>query len=207
MTVRRPWIALLIPTALSAQAIPNGRLVGTVRGVDVPVETAVAYLVPAGAPGIPLSQDTVVVDQLNLTFVPRLTVVQPGTTVDFVNSDPVLHNVFSPDTPRFNLGLYPRATSRPHRFTEPGAYVILCHIHPEMVAYVVVVPTAYQAVVDAEGHFTIGDIPSGEYALHVWQRRSAEVVRPLRIVAGQTTTVEVELRRASRADPPAGAAR
>lgn len=207
MMARRPWIALLIPTALSAQAPSNGRLVGTARGVDVLVEGAVAYLVPAGPPGIVLSQDTVVVDQLNLTFVPGLTVVQPGTTVDFENSDPVLHNVFTPNTPPFNLGLYPRTTSRQHRFTEPGAYVILCHIHPEMVAYVLVVPTAYHAVVDAEGHFAIGDIPSGEYALHVWHWRSAEVVRPLRIVAGQTTTVDIELRRAARGAPPTGATR
>lgn len=207
MTARRPWIALLIPTALSAQAPPNGRLVGSARGVDVPVEAAVAYLVPAGPLRIPLSQDTVVVDQLNLTFVPRLIVVEPGTTVDFANSDPVLHNVFSPNMPPFNLGLYPRTTSRQHRFAEPGAYVILCHIHPEMVAYVVVVPTPYHAVVDAEGQFAIGDIPSGEYALHVWHWRSAEVVRPLRIAAGQTTTVEVELRRATRGVPPMGAPR
>lgn len=207
MTARRPWIALLIPTALSAQAPPNGRLVGTTRGVGVLVEGAVAYLVPAGRAGIPLSQDTVVVDQLNLTFVPRLTVVQPGTTVDFANSDPVLHNVFSPNMPPFNLGLYPRTTSRQHRFTEPGAYVILCHIHPEMVAYVVVVPTAYRAVVDAEGRFAIADIPSGDYALHVWHWRSSEVVRPLRIAAGQTTTVDVELRRAARGVPPMGAVR
>lgn len=207
MMARRPWIALLIPTALSAQAPPNGRLVGSARGVDVLVEAAVAYVVPAGRFRIPLSQDTVVVDQLNLTFVPHLTVVQPGTTVDFANSDPVLHNVFTPNTPPFNLGLYPRTTSRQHRFTEPGTYVILCHIHPEMVAYVVVVPTPYHALVDPEGHFAIGDIPSGDYALHVWHWRSAEVVRPLRIAPGRTTTVEVELRRAARGVPPPGAAR
>jgi len=207
MTARRPWIALLIPTALSAQATPNGRLVGSARGVDVPVEAAVAYLVPTRPLRIPLSQDTVVVDQLNLTFVPGLTVVQLGTTVDFANSDPVLHNVFTPNTPPFNLGLYPRATSRQHRFTKPGTYVILCHIHPEMVAYVVVVPTPYHAMVDAEGHFAISDIPSGEYALHVWHWRSAKVVRPLQIVAGQTTRVEVELRRPARGVPPTGAAR
>ncbi len=197
MTGRWTWIALLVPAAAATQASPTGRVVGIARGVDLLVEGAVAYLVPAARPGVPPSQDTVVVDQLNLTFVPRLTVVQPGTTIDFENSDPVLHSVFSPNRPAFNLGLYPRSTSRQHRFSEPGAYVILCHIHPEMVAYVVVVPTAYHAVVDAEGHFAIDDVPSGDYVLHLWHRRSVEVTRQLRVVAGRATTLEVELRRAA----------
>jgi len=207
MTAMWPWIALVIPTALAAQATLNGRLAGTARGRDLLVEGAVVYLVPAGGAGIPGSQDTVVVDQLNLTFVPRVTVIQPGATVDFANSDPVLHNVFSPDSPPFNLGLYPRTTSRQHRFTRPGAYVILCHIHPEMVAYVVVVPTAYYAVLDAQGRFAIGDVPPGDYVLHVWHRRSAGAVRQLRIIAGQTTILEVELRRTGRGARSPGAAR
>lgn len=207
MMARRPWIALLLPTALAAQATPPGQLVGKARAVGLHVETALAYLVPAGQFRVSLSEDTVVVDQMNLTFIPRLTVVQPGTTVEFPNSDPVLHNVFSPNPPAFNLGLYPRTTSRQHRFTEPGVYVILCHIHPEMVAYVVVTPTAYHAVVDGEGRFAIGDVPPGDYVLHVWHWRSAEVARPVRIVAGQTTSVDVELRRATRGVRPAGALR
>lgn len=198
MSTRGLLLALLCPASLAGQASPTGRLAGTLRGINVPVDGSVAYLVPTQPAGAAGPQDTVVVDQLNLSFVPRLIVVLPGTVVDFQNSDPVLHNVFSPNTPPFNLGLYPRTTSRQHRFSEPGAYVILCHIHPEMVAYVVVVPTRYYAAVEAEGHFAIEGIPPGDYLLHVWHWRSVDIVRQVRILAGQTTTLELELRPAAR---------
>lgn len=207
MTTRWVGIALLLPAGLTAQAPASGRLAGTARGVNLLVEGAVAYAVPTTPGTIPPFPDTVVVDQRDLTFVPRVTIVQPGTTVAFDNSDEVLHNVFSPNVPPFNLGLYPRTTSRRHRFDLPGAYVILCHIHPEMVAYVIVVPTPYHAVVDTAGHFTINDLPPGEYQLHLWHWRSAEVVRHVRIMGDQETRLEVELRRAPRGASRPGKAR
>ena len=37
-----------------------------------------------------------IVDQLNLTYVPRVVAIQKGIVVDFPNSDAVRHNVFSP---------------------------------------------------------------------------------------------------------------
>ena len=49
-------------------------------------------------------------DQKNLMFVPHVLPVLAGTTVDFMNSDDVLHNVFSPDKccDKFNLGSWPK---------------------------------------------------------------------------------------------------
>lgn len=37
-----------------------------------------------------------IVDQFNLTYVPRVVAIQKGTAVNFPNSDAVRHNVFSP---------------------------------------------------------------------------------------------------------------
>ena len=53
------------------------------------------------------------VRQRDLQFIPSLTVVVQGTTVDFPNEDKVFHNVFSfSEAARFDLGLYKSGTSR-----------------------------------------------------------------------------------------------
>ena len=41
-------------------------------------------------------KDHVVIDQRKMAFIPHVAVVQQGTTVDFLNSDPVGHNVYWP---------------------------------------------------------------------------------------------------------------
>jgi hypothetical protein len=141
---------------------------------------AVVYLVPEeGSPVIPPSESAI--DQFNLEFLPHLQVVSPGTVIEFRNSDPILHNVFSPPRgrPGFDLGTYPRDSSRTHRFQDLGAYPIMCHVHPEMIAYVVVVPTDFHAVVDDGGEFVIDGVPLGRYTAYVWNRRGALMAEPV----------------------------
>ncbi|MFQ6616881.1 MAG: beta-sandwich domain-containing protein [Fidelibacterota bacterium] len=120
------------------------------------------------APGEPVHMD-----QRRMAFVPRVLPVLVGTRVDFLNSDDVLHNVFSPDkvAGRFNLGTYPQGEVRSKVFEIPGSAVILCNVHPEMEAYVVVVETPYFAVTDTDGSFVIHDVPGGTYTLKVWSER------------------------------------
>src|SRR5579859_4344917 len=41
-------------------------------------------------------KDHIVIDQRKMAFIPHVVAVQQGTTVDFLNSDPVGHNVYWP---------------------------------------------------------------------------------------------------------------
>src|SRR5438105_15749574 len=41
-------------------------------------------------------KDHIVVDQRKMAFLPHVVAVEQGTTVDFLNSDPVGHNVYWP---------------------------------------------------------------------------------------------------------------
>ncbi len=113
-------------------------------------------------------------DQKNLAFVPHVLPVLVGTTVDFVNSDDVLHNVFSPDkcADKFNLGSWPKGQSKSFTFKEPGcAATLLCNVHPEMEGYVFVAETPYFAVSTKDGSYTIKDVPAGKYTLKVWHEK------------------------------------
>ena len=88
-----------------------------------------------------------------------------GTTVDFLNSDSVLHNVFTPEAcaGTFNLGTWPQGETKSLTFNKACFAVLLCRVHPEMEAFVVAVPTPYFATAQADGSYRIPDVPDGSY--------------------------------------------
>ena len=110
--------------------------------------------------------------QIHKTFEPHLLVVRVGSTVDFPNHDPFLHNVFSLfEGKRFDLGLYEAGASNSVRFDRVGFSFLFCNIHPEMSAVVVVLDTPYFAVSDARGKVSIANVPEGRYEVHYWSER------------------------------------
>ena len=138
----------------------------------------------------------VTLDQVNLRFTPHVLPVLVGTNVAFPNSDPVRHNVFSPTASwKFNLGTYPRGSTKSLVFDRPGAITLLCNVHAEMSAYVVVTETPYSAVTDKEGNFTIRSVPPGTYVLKTWHAKA----RPssINITAGEggIRNLRIELRK------------
>ena len=186
---RVAWIAAtaLLIDGLGQAWVHQPSVAGTVTGPGgEPAAEAVVYLVPTEGGPARAAAETTFVDQNGLRFVPRVIAIAPGSLVVFPNSDPVLHNVFSPEKigAGFDLGTYPRTERRMYLFFQPGVNVVLCHVHPEMVAYVVVVPTAYRAVTDDEGRFRIDDVPAGSYRVRVWHRRWRLADGPVTVVRG-----------------------
>ena len=118
-------------------------------------------------------KDHVVIDQRKMTFIPHVVAVQQGTTVEFLNSDSVGHNVYWPSISgnkklSHNLGTWPKGEKKPFQFNDLGVASLLCNVHPEMSGYVVVVPTPYFAVTDKDGNFEIKNVPAGKYTLKTW---------------------------------------
>src|SRR5579863_4706297 len=110
----------------------------------------------------------VVIDQRKMAFVPHVTVVLKGTSVDFLNSDSVGHNVYWPSVGgnkklAHNLGTWPQGQKKSFVFSDLGAASLLCNVHSEMSGYVVVAPTPYFAVTDKDGGFEIKNVPPGHY--------------------------------------------
>ena len=135
-------------------------------------------------------------DQKSMQFVPHVLPVVLGTTVKFVNSDPTAHNVFTPDYERFNLGTWPQGQSKEHAFDKcakfPCAYTLLCRVHAEMEGFVVVLQNPYFAVTDKEGHYTIENVPSGNYTLGVWHPKRKGASQPV-VVGNAPATVNFTL--------------
>ena len=91
---------------------------------------------------------TVQLDQKQCVFVPRVVVVPAGGTVEFLNSDRLLHNLHSAsggDNPTFNR-TQPRGRAIPITLRRPEIIRIDCDLHPWMRAWVVVAEHPFYAV-------------------------------------------------------------
>ncbi len=140
-----------------------------------------------------------VIDQRKMAFIPHVVAVQQGTTVEFLNSDPVGHNVYWPSISgnkklQHNLGTWPKGEKKPFQFNDLGVASLLCNVHPEMSGYVVVVPTPYFAVTDKDGNFEIKNIPAGKYTLKTWSEDGKPVTQAVD-VSGATATVELTVKK------------
>ena len=162
-----------------------GEIIGKVTAHGVKNSgDAVVYIDKAPGKTVPVPKEHAKMDQKNLAFVPHVLPVLAGTTVDFINSDDVLHNVFSPDKccDKFNLGSWPKGQSKSFTFMNAGcAATLLCNVHPEMEGYVYVVGTPYYAVSTKDGSYEIKGVPAGKYTLKIWHEK----------LKGQDVTVDV----------------
>ena len=132
------------------------------------------------------------------TFSPHVIAVGTGTTVEFQNEDPILHNVFSVSGEGFDLGLYKRPRSGFRTFDKAGIYTLYCNIHPQMSAVVVVRDNPYFAKAGRDGTFRIEGVPAGDYKLTALHERSGEAI-PLsvKVLATGETTANLSLDAAS----------
>jgi len=158
--------------AMMSLAASAGTISGKVSGV---AGESVVYVDTIQGKTFPAPSEHPVIDQKGLLFQPHITVVQAGTTVEFLNSDKVAHNVFWPSLmqgtkklPGKNLGTWPQGEKRSFKFDQPGVAALLCNVHPEMSGYVVVSPTPYHAVTDKSGNYKIENVPDGQYNVVAW---------------------------------------
>lgn len=177
-------VAMVAVMNLTASA---GTISGKVSGVAG--ESVVYVEAPAGKT-FPAPTLEPVIDQKGLTFQPHITVVQVGTTVQFLNSDNVAHNVFWSSVGgnkklTHNLGTWPKGEKRPFKFDNAGAVPLLCNVHPEMSGYVVVSPTPYFAKTDKSGEYKIENVPDGSYTVTAWHEGAKNQTKPV-AVAGDT---------------------
>lgn len=111
-------------------------------------------------------------DQRSFMFTPHVLPILVGTRVAFPNSDEIRHNVYSPFPPdKFTLGTYPNGMTKYHIFSMPGVVTLLCNVHAEMSAFVVITDTPYAAVTDNLGNYSIPNVPPGTYTLTAWHER------------------------------------
>jgi hypothetical protein len=133
------------------------------------------------------------VDQKQCVFVPRVVVVAAGGTVEFLNTDRLLHNLHSASThnPVFNR-TQPRGRTIPIVFRRPEIVRIDCDLHPWMRAWVVVAEHPFFVVTDDHGAFVLDGVPPGRYVLQLWHETLGTARRDVTVTDG-ATAVTIEL--------------
>jgi plastocyanin len=186
----RVFVALLLMTATLDAAPVSGhvRFVGRAAGFITP---AVVYAESLDAGRIQAGQFSMT--QKNKTFLPHVLVVPVGSSVAFPNEDPIFHNVFSLSRPGpFDLGLYRDGASKTKMFTAPSTYHVFCNIHPQMSAFILVVPTSFITEADSAGNYRL-DLPAGRYRITAWSERAEISSVDLTVGAGAVTAAELTL--------------
>lgn len=175
--------ASLVFSAAGTRPASAGAVSGTVTDGHGAARGAVVYL--TGSATRPLPMTTAMVDQRDKMFTPHVSVVTRGTTVRFPNDDTVFHNVFAYfQAKKFDLGMYPRGTTKKVTFDRTGLVIILCNVHSYMSAYIMVVDTPYYAVSDASGRFRLPNVPPGTYTLHGWHESGATLTQTVTVGGG-----------------------
>ena len=159
------------------------------------IRNAVAWLENPPRNGAwPARVEKVEMDQKGCTYVPRIVVVPAGGTVDFLNSDRLLHNIHS--TPKITASFnrtQPKNRTIPVTFEKPEIVQIICDLHPWMVAWVVVAAHSFYAITGGDGQFTFDNLPAGNYRLRVWHERLGMVSAQVTVGDQQPAQVTVEM--------------
>lgn len=196
-------VCMLPLTAFAAErATDTGIIKGTItiagkptQDVVVSVEGVAPEKIKAQIASIKIKK--AVMDQRNMKFIPYVLPVLIGTTVEFPNNDTNWHNLYSKGGAKnFDLGLYPPGKTRSTTFDKTGIVRILCNVHPNMEAFIVVKEHPYFSAADKAGNYRIDGVPSGLYRVTVWHPQlgvtesGAELAR-----AGQVLDINFDLKK------------
>lgn len=159
-----------------------------IRNVVVSLKTA-----PAGAKWeapLPPAQ----MDQKQCVFVPRVVVVPAGGTVEFLNSDRLLHNIHSRSSENSFNRTQPKGRTIPIVVKKPEIFRVDCDLHPWMRAWVVVAEHPFYALTNDQGEFTLNNVLPGQYTLQVWHESLGVVTKDVTVADTGITPVTVEMR-------------
>lgn len=202
-TMRTLILSSLAALSLFSQALAGDLSVVVRNAQGQPVKDAVVTLKAAagGTAGAPIKFTwPYAVAQQNISFNPFVLIVPVGSNVNFPNKDNVRHHVYSfSPAKKFELKLYGRDEGRSVLFDKAGVVALGCNIHDQMIAYVVVVDTAYAAKTGADGIALIRNAPAGKAALTIWQpymkTAKNQLVKTIAVPAGGgRQEVSVDLR-------------
>ena len=176
----------------------GGSITGTVKCKRVKTpEDVVVYIEEVNGNDYPAPEEKGVLDQLNLTFVPHVIAVQKGTKIDFPNSDSVRHNLYSPPDccKQFNLGTYDVGVIKTVDFDQVCAVPLLCNVHAEMSAFVLVLNNPYFSVTGKDGVFKIDNVPPGTYKVSAWHEKLKTVTHDVTVESGKTANADFDLKK------------
>ncbi len=138
------------------------------------------------------SPERVAIDNAECRFSPHAAVTTVGSTLEALNSDPVLHTTHLYGPADVNISLPVKGARATRELATPGLYLVKCDIHGWMQAFVRVDHHPFHAVTDANGTFRIEGIPPGQYRLEVWHEKLGTQEMEVTVEEGKTLSISLE---------------
>lgn len=168
------------PLSIDAKAaegcVPGGGAMDTTDqsllvSKDGGVANVVIEITVEGAP-LKVPEQPVHLDQSKCRFEPHVVVVPAGTTVEFLNSDAVSHNVHTYAKRNDSMNKTIAAGGKEtQKYDKSDQIEIKCDIHPWMNSHLVVTGAAFYAVTDADGKFSVAGLPAGTHKVDYWHEK------------------------------------
>jgi hypothetical protein len=138
-----------------------------------------------------------VLDQKHCEYHPYAQIFPVNSTLEILNSDDVLHNVKTKGTSKtqFNMAQPKFKRKLTYDFKIPETVQVECNVHGWMHAVLVVTDHPYYALTDANGSFTIADVPAGKYTLKVWHPILGEQTKEVTVGDKEEVKVAFELKK------------
>ena len=115
------------------------------------------------------------IDQKGCQYYPHVNAVMVGQPLEIKNDDATLHNIHAmPNVnSQFNEGQPVQGMVSTKKFdkVEMTPFKIKCDVHGWMKSYMAVMPHPFYAVSQANGSFTIANLPPGQYTVVAWHEK------------------------------------
>lgn len=133
-----------------------------------------------------------VLDQKVCAYKPHVLVVPINKPLKILNSDGILHNIhtYGKKNPPKNIAQPKFKKELTETFAQAEVVPVKCDVHGWMGAYIVTVDHPYHAVTDANGKFTITDVPAGTYTVEYWQEKLGVQTKQITVAASGATTAD-----------------
>lgn len=155
------------------------------------IRNAVVYLTEVHG-GKPLSSlgSEFILDQRGCRYRPHVLLVPVNIPLEILNDDGILHNfhTFCKKNRPANMSQPKFRKKMEMTFKHPEFIRARCDVHGWMSAWIVVVDQPYYTVTDADGNFSLSDIPPGTYTLNCWQEKLGEQAEQVTVVAGSSVS-------------------
>ncbi|MBI4522584.1 MAG: PEGA domain-containing protein [Deltaproteobacteria bacterium] len=135
-----------------------------------------------------------VLDQKGCVFTPHVVLVSPGTPLDVLNNDGILHNfhTYSSKNPAVNKAQPGFKKKMTESFAQPEIIKVNCDAHAWMTGWIVVTDNLSTVTIDG-GSFKLSDVPAGTHKLEIWHETLGKVTKDITVKAGEETKLTIEL--------------
>jgi plastocyanin len=142
-----------------------------------------------------IPKDKLAFVQEKCMFHPRMLLIPVETEFQIYNKDPLTHNIhtFGKENATINRGQPKTVPVIKHSFEVPERIKVKCDIHKWMSAWFIVVDNPYTVVTNAQGNFSIKDIPPGTYTVQVWHEALGPQTQEITIKGDEEVQADFKL--------------